>query len=63
MTDRTRATQLQLRQCVRDMAAALARGEITPAPGELDALARVCELAGLVQEARRVRRWAEAPCR
>jgi hypothetical protein len=46
---------------VAKLAEAIAAGEVTPAPGELEALAVVCDRAQLPAEAARIRRWLHAP--
>jgi hypothetical protein len=50
-------TVARLAQCVGELGAAIASGECTPEPGELEALAIICERRGLRAEAMRVRRW------
>jgi hypothetical protein len=55
----TRARHRRLRQAVMDLGCAIARGDVTPAPGELEALAAVCDTEHLGPEAARVRRWME----
>jgi hypothetical protein len=47
----------RLKACVSELAAAINRGECTPRPIELKALAKACEAHGLSQEAARVLQW------
>ena len=49
--------RLELRDAVARMATAIARGELTPTPHELEALAQICADHFLPVEAARVRRW------
>lgn len=44
---------------ITELAAAIANGEVTPGPWELEALAVICDDEQLPAEAARVRRWME----
>jgi len=50
----------RLRNAVTGLGAAIASGEVTPTPGELEALAQICVDHFLPVEAARVRRWMAA---
>jgi hypothetical protein len=47
----------RLQEAVAKLGEALATGEVKPSPGELQALAAVCDANRLPIEAARVRRW------
>lgn len=49
----------RLAQCVAELGAAIASGEVTPEWMELQALALICDENKLPIEAARVRRWME----
>jgi hypothetical protein len=47
----------RLKAAVDKLALAIAKGDVTPLPLELQALAEICETENLPIEAARVRRW------
>jgi hypothetical protein len=47
----------RLKAAIAKLALAIANGEVTPLPLELQALAEICETENLPIEAARVRRW------
>lgn len=49
--------RLELRDAVTRLAIAIAHGEVTPQPIELEALAQICAEHFLPVEAARIRRW------
>lgn len=50
-------THKRLRQCLDDLARAIDRGEVDPAPLELEALLAIAMRQGDQQSADRLRRW------
>lgn len=52
--------RLRLREAIGKMADAIAAGDLTPLPIELEALAQLCDEQFLPSEAARVRRWMAA---
>lgn len=52
-----RADAPDLRKAVATLAGVIAKGTVTPARLELEALAYLCDSAHLYAEAARVRRW------
>jgi hypothetical protein len=55
--------QGRLAECIAKLAKAIAAGEVTPAPVELEALAVICDANHLDVEAARVRRWLSLEAR
>jgi hypothetical protein len=50
-------THITFPQIVATLAEVIERGDVTPAPGELEALLVMCEKRKLTTEAQRIRRW------